>query len=227
MRNVSDGECLVSRVEGWKSRMGRIPNFVLYITVTKESSTPFEMATVLHLGHASPGRWPGEPTYGDTPPSWTEQSAAVQAYSFDGTVHPPLRASTVRCWQHRMRLAVTACHDEALGFYVERVGDDTEPANWDVDEVRAHLTRVVTTPHPDRWLAAVLQLQVDWRNDTDSGRVYDATLTLDRQPDGAVDVSVHRDGWVFGHSVEDGPCMAALDNVVLLILQIGNAMSFD
>lgn len=171
---------------------------------------PDSASIVLSIGDSSPGQFPGEPTYGETPPSYQLRRQAIAGEA-------PAPPDSVRVWVHEDSLMRSAAYDSRLGFFIQRHSDSTDPSTLDPNEI-LDIMHQATRTNADALCMDVLHIQQWFIANAQSFRVYDLQLCFFSNH-----VKFHTKGWAYecgGPSDTHTPIIRGLDNVVMLF-QLG------
>lgn len=159
---------------------------------------------VLSIGNTSPGAFPGEPTYGDTPPSYHYRTLAI-----NGSVDVPRHI--VRVWDWEQKLMETAAYDARLGFFILRHADLRDTSTLEPHELIEVMHTATQNEHRDSLLIDVLNIQQWILNHSRSFRVYDLQLCFFEDK-----VRFHTKGWAFPCKPTTPQNILAFDNIVSL-----------
>jgi len=161
---------------------------------------------VLSIGDAAPGSYPGEPTYGETPPSYQARRQAVSGDVAETD-------DRVSVWKREDELMRSAAPDETVGFYMVRHHREhaQDVVSLSPSEV-VSLLQSTATESVETWCTDVLNIQ-QWYLKNSTHRVYDFQLYFF-----PTCVKFHTNGWAYLRGTlpdHSDPIVVGLDNVVL------------
>lgn len=163
---------------------------------------------VLSIGDAAPGSYPGEPTYGETSPSYQARRQAITGKVVESE-------DRVRVWKREDELMRTAAFDETVGYFICRHHEFL----YAQDVVSLSPSEVVSVIHAtsnhqdvEKWCMDVLNIQ-QWYLKNCRFRVYDFKLYFFPSC-----VKFHTNGWAYERANLPNhfdPIVRGLDNIVL------------